>query len=242
VTWLDHILLFFLVLALPAYAAWEMPKLARQIEAGDAAARAREYGWTMAIQWAATLTLLWHWSRESRAAAMLGLVVPDGWRLGITLAASVAAIAFFAAQARVVLTTEKGREAVRRQFQATPGVVPLLPHTEPEARLFTGLGITAGVCEEILYRGFLLWYLAAFLPYAAAVVLAVVVFGVAHIYQGAKGIVRTGAAGTVAMVLYLATGSLIAPIVLHATVDVASGWMAFVSLRGNSAAAADQPV
>jgi hypothetical protein len=37
---------------------------------------------------------------------------------------------------------------------------------------------------------------------------------------------RTGLAGAVAMTLYLLTGSLVASMVLHTTVDAASGWMA----------------
>ena len=56
------------------------------------------------------------------------------------------------------------------------------------------------------------------------------VFGVAHAYQGARGILLTMLAGGAAMALYLLTGSLVAPMFLHATVDLANGFMAYRAL------------
>src|SRR4051812_28663603 len=53
-------------------------------------------------------------------------------------------------------------EPVRRPGTGRPAEPPasatlaLLPRTAPERRLFTLVGVTAGVCEEWLYRGFFL--------------------------------------------------------------------------------------
>ncbi len=69
----------------------------------------------------------------------------------------------------------------------------LLPQTATEKRWFDAVSVTAGICEEIIYRGFLFAYFAAWLPGAAAgvvIVLAGLVFGLGHLYQGAAGIVK----------------------------------------------------
>jgi membrane protease YdiL (CAAX protease family) len=225
-TGFDHVMAVLLVAGLPAYAAWELPRLARRIAAGETGARRREYWWTCAIQWALTAALLWQWSDGVRWFSDLGLAWPQGGALIATLLVSIAVIAFFAVQVRTVAHSEEARASVRRQFEGQSSLEALLPRTRGEARLFYLVSLTAGTCEEVLYRGFLFWYLARFVDTLSAAAIASVVFGVAHAYQGPKGMLRTGLAGAVAMTLYLLTGSLVASMVLHTTVDAASGWMA----------------
>jgi membrane protease YdiL (CAAX protease family) len=102
-------------------------------------------------------------------------------------------------------------------------VLAVLPRTRAERRLFTLVGVTAGVCEEWLYRGFFLAVVAALvpaLPAGALVAVAAVAFGLAHAYQGVSGIVLTGVLGGVFAALYLQTGSLLLPVLLHAAVDL----------------------
>jgi membrane protease YdiL (CAAX protease family) len=99
----------------------------------------------------------------------------------------------------------------------------LLPRTRAERRLFTVVGLTAGLCEEWLYRGFLLAVVAALLggaPTPVLVAVAGVAFGLAHAYQGVAGVLTTGVLGAVLAALYLGTGSLLLPVVLHALVDL----------------------
>ena len=55
--------------------------------------------------------------------------------------------------------------------------------------------VTAGVCEEILYRGFGITYVHWLWPSASHLQLIVVTsaaFGIAHSYQGLRGVVLTG--------------------------------------------------
>ena len=58
-----------------------------------------------------------------------------------------------------------------------------------------------------------------------AVVLSSIAFGFGHMYQGKIGIVKTGGIGLALAGLYVLTGSLWAPMVLHAFVDVNSGFV-----------------
>ena len=99
----------------------------------------------------------------------------------------------------------------------------LLPRTTGERRLFTLVGVTAGVCEEWLYRGFFLAVVAAVgggLPAPVLVAVGALAFGLAHAYQGVAGIVTTGVLGGVMAGLYLGTGSLLLPVLLHALIDL----------------------
>jgi membrane protease YdiL (CAAX protease family) len=238
VTWFDHLFVLALLIGLPAYAAWEVPRLARRLEADPAYARTKDYLWTIALQWALTLGLLVWWLLADRPVADLGLVAPQGANRSWTIVVAAAAVAFFASQARTVARSADAQAKVRAQLDSQPSVLVILPATPGEMRTFGALAITAGICEEILYRGYLLYYLRAMLPGAAAVVAAIVVFGLAHAYQGRRGILLTGIAGAAAMGLYLFTGSLAASIVLHATVDLANGYMAYLSLTAAPRAAA----
>jgi membrane protease YdiL (CAAX protease family) len=51
-------------------------------------------------------------------------------------------------------------------------------------------------------------------------VAAAAVFGLAHLYQKVTGVVATAIAGLLFCVLYVKTGSLLLPILLHVAIDV----------------------
>ena len=91
-----------------------------------------------------------------------------------------------------------------------------------QVRIAVAASLTAGFCEEVLYRGFFLWYLMTWIPTSVAVGISAVIFGVAHLYQGLGGVIKAVVAGAVFGAAYLLTGSLWVPILLHATVDVTS--------------------
>jgi hypothetical protein len=117
----------------------------------------------------------------------------------------------------------------------------LLPHTQSERRAFDAVSVTAGVCEEVFFRGYLIAYLMAVLgtPFWVAALLSSVVFGFAHAYQGPLGILRTAAAGGLFALLYGLTGSLWAPMAVHAVMDITSGRIAYAAVRSTCSASRD---
>jgi membrane protease YdiL (CAAX protease family) len=62
-----------------------------------------------------------------------------------------------------------------------------------------------------------------------------VAFGVAHAYQGMRGIFATGTVGAFAVAVYLLTGSLVAPILLHAILDLVNGFTIYRASRVSAA-------
>jgi CAAX protease family protein len=98
-----------------------------------------------------------------------------------------------------------------------------LPASWTERRWWVFVSITAGVCEETLFRGFMLHYLHAFpwtLNLTLALLISSVIFGFNHLYQGAGGVAGTTIVGSILGLLFLLTGNLLLPIIFHGVVDL----------------------
>jgi membrane protease YdiL (CAAX protease family) len=223
VTWVDHLLTAIILAVAPFSAMWNMARFVRAVESGRPDARIHGYLWTIASQWAVTLTLLFYWIRQPRDLDALGLVWPTGPALWISVLMSAAAVAFMTRQTFATARSADSQAKMREQLAGKVAVLTLLPRTAGEVRAFTALGVTAGICEEILYRGFLLWYVAHFADRPVAAIIAVLAFAGSHAYQGMTGVIQAVVFASIAIALYLLTGSLLAPMVLHGALDVGSG-------------------
>lgn len=53
--------------------------------------------------------------------------------------------------------------------------------------------------------------------------ISVLIFGLAHAYQGKEGIVKTSAMGLILAGIYLLSGSIIGPVLLHTVTDASGG-------------------
>jgi membrane protease YdiL (CAAX protease family) len=202
----------------------------RSLEAGQTDARVRAYRQSVLVQWSFTTLLVGFWLGSRRTLPALGLGLADGRGFWIGLAVTLGACTFLVSQVVAVGRHPEARGAVLEQIGT---LRPLLPHTAREARWFTALSVTAGVCEEIAYRGFLMSYLGGF-GTVPAILLSTLAFGLAHAYLGTAVAVRAGLIGLLVAVLYRVTGSLWAPMLLHAVADITSGMMAHLSLGSES--------
>ncbi len=103
----------------------------------------------------------------------------------------------------------------------------LIPQTAGEKLVFVGVSLTAGICEEFVFRGFLLAALhvaTGSLPLAT--ILSAGAFGIAHAHQDGTGALRATLLALVLSVPLLMTGSLYPGIAAHALVDLAGGlWL-----------------
>jgi membrane protease YdiL (CAAX protease family) len=223
-------------LALPLY-SWkiEYPRLLADVARGDPTARGRAYRRTMIEQWLLVLAALAVWIGFGRPAATLGLHLAHPWRIAIGLAVAIAVMMFLAAQRRAVLARPHLFAAVREQLGEAG---PLVPHTPGERRLWVALSTTAGICEEILFRGFLPALLATWIGPVAAVAVACLTFGFAHLYLGARGAIRAGIAGVAMSVVVALTGSLWVAMVLHAAIDLHSGALGAAAMAATQEPAA----
>ena len=99
----------------------------------------------------------------------------------------------------------------------------LLPRNTAEVRLGALISLNAGVVEELLFRLAVpaLLY-GAFGNAVTALVVSALLFGALHAYQGPAGIIGTTFVGAFLLTLYVATGSILVPIVVHALIDLRS--------------------
>lgn len=107
-------------------------------------------------------------------------------------------------------------------------LLQLLPRTPVERVVFVGLSLSAGVAEELVFRGFLIPALGVATGHLwIAVALAAAVFGVLHAYQNLAGAVRAALLGLVLTVPLLVTGSVVPSMLAHFLYDVVVGlWLA----------------
>jgi membrane protease YdiL (CAAX protease family) len=198
----------------------------------DRDARRSFYRRLLVLEWglAVLAFLVWLFATDVSAAAV-GLRWPQEWPGWFTSVVVVVVLLFVVAstrQLRAGALLEMARPTRRPgegRHAEPPGqsTLALLPRSDGERRLFTVVGITAGICEEWLYRGFFLAVVTAVVggaPSLVLVLVAAVAFGLAHAYQGRAGIVTTGLLGGLMAALYLDTGSLLLPVLLHALIDL----------------------
>jgi hypothetical protein len=93
------------------------------------------------------------------------------------------------------------------------------------------VSLSAGFCEEFIFRGYLIWAFQPVCGLWGAAALSVVIFATAHAYQGAKGVSTTGAIGSLLTLVVLICGSLLPAMALHALVDIGQGLVAWLVLR-----------
>ncbi|MFN7253176.1 MAG: CPBP family intramembrane glutamic endopeptidase [Anaerobacillus sp.] len=99
----------------------------------------------------------------------------------------------------------------------------ILPVTDKEKRVWNYVSLTAGITEEIIYRGFLIFALGYLFPDVSiwfVIVFSSLLFGLAHTYQGfVSGVLRTTVFGLIFSILYIGIGSILPLIVFHFLID-----------------------
>lgn len=212
--------LLLLAVVAPLIGVWDFRRLMRWTGEGRTDARIQTYNWILVMEWSMTLGLLAWWFAAGREALTLGLVpAAAGWQwlaIGLGLAATLAMLV----QMVVVL---RNRENLEQMRDSMGDLAQLAPQTPEENRRFGFVAVTAGICEEILYRGLLLATLTPVIGVWPAVAATSVIFGLGHLYQGWVGVAKTGVVGLVMALLTVFSGSLFVAILLHAVVDLTSG-------------------
>ncbi|MCV2491720.1 CPBP family intramembrane metalloprotease [Geodermatophilus sp. YIM 151500] len=201
----------------------------------DPGARRSFYRRLLVLEWGLAVLVLVTWlSAPAVGAAAVGLRWPQALPGPVPLALVALVLLFVVVSTRALRSGALLQAAAERARRPREGrhaaaeppssaTLALLPRSPAERRLFTVVGVTAGICEEWLYRAFFLAVVSAAaggLPTPALVLAGAVAFGVAHAYQGVAGIALTGVLGGVFAALYLQTGSLLLPVLLHALVDL----------------------
>ncbi len=219
-TWFDLALVLLYAVGWFVVEWLRLPAVRVRMAAAPPGARANEYLVTIVVQWILAGLVVARLVLGHRPLAAIGLGLPHGFvGWGVTAAAIALVLWLTRAQAQAA-RSERGRAAIAR---AVAGMAWWLPRQRREFATFGALSITAGVCEETMFRGHLFATLDGWMGPVLATLVGVAAFAIGHAYQGREGVQRVAMVGLFMAIVYRASGSLLAPIVTHALIDLAGG-------------------
>ena len=222
------LILSLLIVVFPLWGRRDFRILLRRTSEGDPDARVDFYKDVLKFHWPLTISFLAWWLLSGNSLESMGLTsVAERWSWA---AIGVAVIVILAQVINLVIVSRNVDKLTKLRKQIGELSV-LAPRTPREDRLFDMVSITAGVCEEILYRGLLLATLVPLVGTWSAVAISSLIFGLGHAYQGVAGIAKAGSVGLVLAVFTVFSGSLYIAIIIHAVIDMTSGRVMGRALR-----------
>ncbi len=226
--WDFALILIFLGVAVP----WLGRRRIRQLMAVPQTTkmdRLTLYASTVAFQWCAAGVILWRVNAHGIKVTQLGVAIPN-----VALVAGVS----IGLGALVLVNQIFGLRRLGSQSTKTRGAIPelalkIFPQNNDERLVFFSLVATVAVCEEFIYRGFVQH---VFEDWSGGHVLvgilgSAVMFGLAHLYQGRRGLISTFTIGVAFSAVRLGTGSLVPPFAAHFVADLVAGFLAPGAVR-----------
>lgn len=216
----DIAMLAIIVIGLPLEALLNLKRDRAELASGKPDVRINRYTQTILLLWGLSLPIIVLWATTGRDWAALGFQIDSGTTAitGWGLAGLMAV--FFTCQFALVARSTSVREKFRKGLAEDVLVSNFMPQTDAERRVFNLLGISAGIAEEIIFRGYLIWALSLFMPLWIAAIAALLVFTLLHLYQGAKQLPVIFMFAALATLVFVLSGSLWPAIAVHVFVDV----------------------
>ena len=186
------------------------------------------YLFTMAAEWA-IVGFIWYSIR--RQGVPLRELVGGKWTtFESALLDAAIAFGFWIAAAIVLIGAGFALGLARSNLDEVKKTIGFLaPHTGPELLMWLAVCLTAGFCEEVIFRGFFQRQFAALIRSGwGGVVLQALLFGAAHGYQGPRRMAQIAVFGGLFGVLALLRKSLRPGMMAHAWQDGLAGVALFV--------------
>ena len=227
---LDHLLVVLFGIFLPYIAVFHsQPELKNIVF--DTAQKIQVYYSNSLLQWIGVITIGTLWYFKDRSYIDLGLGSPQMTTIAWGLILSF--IIWYILDTWWELRNESIIAATKKKWRNN---IPFLPENWQELRHFFFVAFTAGVCEEIIFRGFCIQYFLALnqdnlLGMWLAILIPAFLFSVGHVYQGYSAVLKTLLMAILLGWVFILTQSLWIPILLHFLVDVISGYLAMKVLE-----------
>ncbi|WP_281885116.1 CPBP family intramembrane glutamic endopeptidase [Paenibacillus sp. YYML68] len=211
--------LFLYLLAVEPVLGYRKYETFKQVVQTDSSARMKYYRFVLLMLWGLTAYLMLAAWLTGELPGLLELQLKleldrtGAVLLGALLIGTVVPVV-------LALVSKAFRHTMSRQLA---GVEPFLPKTQPERLYWVWISLSAGICEELLYRVFLFHYLASLglEPFGwSVIIISAVIFGLGHTYQGVQGVATTALVGAVLGSLYALTGSIWPAMIIHFLMDV----------------------
>jgi membrane protease YdiL (CAAX protease family) len=182
---------------------------------------AMRYVFTLVWEWVLAAIVVWgiH-MRKGSLRQLLGERRPTlrDWRDDLILAA------VFWIGASIVLAAVGITLKLAHLSSPQKTIAQLAPQDTWQLVLWVLLSISAGICEELVFRGYLLQQFSrACRNVWAGVLISSLFFGIAHGYEGVSGMIAISIYGAMFCLLALKRGSLRTGMIAHAWHDIFSG-------------------
>ena len=229
--WSDHLLFILIGIIIPLKAVLStQPEIAKI--RFNTKMKIQLYWGNNAYLWGITALTAAVWWGNGRPWHLIGLdwpfFMPKGWPL-ITLLLFV--MVYIGDTVSEVKPIVSGEEDIEKGDNA----LGFLPQTGYEYFHYAFLALTAGICEEFIFRGYFIRYFQTLLgtehTYTLAILLPALIFGFVHFYQGWQAVVKITAMAIMFGFIFVHTDSLWVLIFVHATVDLLGGAIAWQLLR-----------
>jgi membrane protease YdiL (CAAX protease family) len=169
--------------------------------------------------------LCYAWLSTARPPALLGLDIPltnrgmIGLVIAISLLAVLGGVAFIAKRKPTGRSNAKAAERLAKD--------PSRPRTHQELTLFLAFALLAGCGWELLYRGFLIWFLVPHVGTAIATCIAAMAYGAAHGFKSRNQFVASMLSAFAFTVAFVLTGSLWWLMLIHTAAGIAGGVVSY---------------
>lgn len=222
------IVLSIALLTFVAWTSWQgVRDYARFVKLTDSASRQRCYwrwtAWGLGVTGLVALASLWLVGRVDAVVAYPSELI--SWSAPETFEDKSPSVwggfAFGAAVSVAAPIVIWRRRIASMRLPVAGEIEALLPRNTAERIACIPLSFSAAIGEELLFR--LALPLVVTLATGSAIAgfaVATVAFALSHVYQGWKGVLATGGMGVLLAASYVASGSLLRPIVLHAAIDL----------------------
>jgi uncharacterized protein len=181
------------------------------------------YASTITLQWLFAAVIFWRVSHHSIRPEQLGLrlsSVPVTCTISIVLSGSVLVL-------QLVSLRRLNSDPGASDSETVQIARKVFPRDMLERACFTALVCTVAICEEFIYRGFVQYVFQAWSgSLVAGIVGSSLLFSIAHLYQGKRGLVSTFGAGAIFAGVRARTGTLIPTIFAHFVADLTIGLLA----------------
>lgn len=224
-------MILFLALLLPARSIMSGSDLLEGISL-DGRTKRRLYWGNNLWMWLLTTVVIINWYGWGRNLAELGLTTRVSYGPFIWLAA----IGFLVVYILDMTWELRGIGSRQQSREELASKLGFLPANGYEFIHFVSVAITAGICEEIIFRAYLIRYFEFHLSSldptrTLAIVLTALVFGLIHLYQGWQAVVKICGLSIALGFLFLYTQTLWINILIHIVIDLTGGLLAWQLLR-----------
>ncbi len=236
-TWFDHCLIILLGVVLPAGTIVRgRPK--NETITFDTAAKLNLYWSNSLLLWIMAAAVGFVWLKAGRSLMDLGLAMPRPSSFWWCVWFVVGSVALYILDTWLEVGSPRRRAQTRARWRRD---TPFMPQTRRELAHYTVMALSAGSCEEIVFRGYFITYLlslvsASVVGYWVAIFVPALVFGLSHLYQGWKAVSKIVVMSIAFGAMFLLTGSLWILIVLHFLVDLVGGFLGMWLLSSNDVA------